>query len=48
MIRMHEKFGSITWFVGDNCSKETKSTEFLDFYGVRTDPDKYFKTSLFV
>lgn len=48
MIRMHEKFGSLTWFVGDNCSKETESTEFPDFYGFRTDPDKYFKTSLFV
>lgn len=48
MIRMHEKIGSLTWFVGDHCFKETQSTEFSDFYGFRTDPDKYFKASSFV
>lgn len=48
IIRMHEKFGSLTWLVGDHCFKETESAEFPDFYWFRTNPDKYFKANLFV
>lgn len=48
MIRIHEKFGSITRFARDRCFKETESREFPDFYGFSTDPDKHFKASLFV
>lgn len=45
---MHKKLESLTWFVGDHCFREKESTEFSDFSGFRTDPDKYFKASLFV
>lgn len=48
LIRIHEKFGSITGFVRDRCFKETERRELPDFYGIRTDPDKHFKASLFV
>lgn len=43
-----KKLGSLTWFVGGHCFREKESIEFFDFSVFRTDPDKYFKASLFV
>lgn len=47
-IRIHNKLGSLTQFVGDHYFREKESLEFSDFSGFRTDLDKYFKASLFV